>query len=176
MRRNKWLILALAAILFLASGPITPSAADPGLPTCVELKQKVTVCYPSWVSKPNFQRVQEIIDEILVPGGDGIRQYPPMTIYLVHEDVMGENFGGYYLSRNVILLAANKQTSRSFTHELWHHRLTTWGMLVADQHCAMGKSEEYMWSTHLNEEDSMNHKMKLLLQCPGMYADYPPED
>lgn len=172
MRRNKWrvMIVSLAAAVLFVGANVASASTDPGLPTCTQMSRKVKICVPTWAGKPDFVAIDKVINEVLVG------EYPAMTIYMISEKVMAENFGGYYLDRGVILLVAKEGIGNAFIHELWHHRLSTEGVLVADQHCTMGKSEAYAWSTRLKGDDLRNHRFQLLLQCEGMFADYPPEE
>ena len=164
---RRWIGYAIMAIA-LCFGPITLSAAstDPGLPVCASVGHNVEVCVPSWIGVPDFAAIRLITSKVLV------EEYPPIRVYLLAKDVMAKDFGGYYLDRGVILVVADKQSGQSYIHELWHHRLATEGVLVADHHCTMGRSEEYAETIRLKGDALRAHKMQLITKCNDVFS-YP---
>ncbi len=159
---------------------IEASDGSRGLPKCSVLEQ-VRVCVQRTGQVIDPDQVQRVIDLVLTPAGEGLRPYPPVTLHLLDNGAL--RVLGYYLDPSIILIANLEAWTKDddptrtlapaiyavIAHELWHHRLTNWGVPVDEQHCVMGRSKEYAGVLkQLNPNDVIDyygHIMTLLTQC-----------
>lgn len=175
----KTAVAVVAASLILLTAGVALAGNSSGDPDCTDL-ERVRVCLHENGQVVELDRIQQVVNLVLVDKASGLKPYPKTTLHFINTAVL--RVYGYYLDRHNILIGnlemyvgedgsnAGEAIYAIVAHELWHHRLTTWGVPVNEQHCSMGVSEEYVLTIKTvdpEEELSLgNHLMNLISSCP----------
>lgn len=170
-------VVAVSSILLTAG--VALAGKSTANPHCTDLG-KVRVCLHENGQVVELDRIRQAVDLVLVDKVSGLKPYPRTTLHFINTAVL--RVYGYYLDPHNILIGnlemyvaddgshAGKAIYAVVVHELWHHRLTTWGTPTDEQHCAMGVSEEYVLTLKtVDPEETLplgSHLMNLIASCP----------